>query len=144
MRIIRSTIPTEWKNFYERIRFLWTRKNRQAGKRELFLTGAVLLTALRFLSREPGLPLRTRQRIPGKFTVDGTVVETLELHKDQEYTVKNDQGGVNVFVIRDGKAWVTEASCPDKICMDQGQVSQEGEMIVCLPNRMTARVMGAP
>ena len=67
-----------------------------------------------------------------------------KLHKDQEYTVKNDQGGVNVFVIRDGKAWVTEASCPDKICMDQGQVSQEGEMIVCLPNRMTARVMGAP
>ena len=99
-------------------------KNRQAGKRELFLTGAVLLTAL--------------------LSVDGTVVETLELHKDQEYTVKNDQGGVNVFVIRDGKAWVTEASCPDKICMDQGQVSQEGEMIVCLPNRMTARVMGAP
>ena len=101
-------------------------KNRQAGKRELFLTGAVLLTALLEIS------------------VDGTVVETLELHKDQEYTVKNDQGGVNVFVIRDGKAWVTEASCPDKICMDQGQVSQEGEMIVCLPNRMTARVMGAP
>ena len=79
-----------------------------------------------------------------EISVDGTVVETLELHKDQEYTVKNDQGGVNVFVIRDGKAWVTEASCPDKICMDQGQVSQEGEMIVCLPNRMTARVMGAP
>ena len=102
-------------------------KNRQAGKRELFLTGAVLLTAA-FL----------------EISVDGTVVETLELHKDQEYTVKNDQGGVNVFVIRDGKAWVTEASCPDKICMDQGQVSQEGEMIVCLPNRMTARVMGAP
>ena len=95
-------------------------KNRQAGKRELFLTGAVLLTALLF------------------FLVNRA------FHKDQEYTVKNDQGGVNVFVIRDGKAWVTEASCPDKICMDQGQVSQEGEMIVCLPNRMTARVMGAP
>ena len=51
---------------------------------------------------------------------------------------------LEAVVIRDGKAWVTEASCPDQICMDQGQVSQEGEMIVCLPNRMTARVMGAP
>ena len=117
-------------------------KNRQAGKRELFLTGAVLLTALLFF-----LVNRAFHSGPAAFldiSVDGTVVETLELHKDQEYTVKNDQGGVNVFVIRDGKAWVTEASCPDKICMDQGQVSQEGEMIVCLPNRMTARVMGAP
>ena len=117
-------------------------KNRQAGKRELFLAGGVLLTALLFF-----LVNRALHSGPAAFleiSVDGAVVETLELHKDQEYTVKNDQGGVNVFVIRDGKAWVTEASCPDKSCMDQGQVSQEGEMIVCLPNRMTARVMGAP
>lgn len=117
-------------------------KNRPAGKRELFLAGGVLLTALLFF-----LVNRAFRSGPAAFleiSVDGAVVETLELHKDQEYTVKNDRGGVNVFVIRDGKAWVTEASCPDKICMDQGQVSQEGEMIVCLPNRMTARVMGAP
>ena len=130
MRIIRSTIPTEWKNFYERIRSYGPEK--QTGRETgAFLDRSRTPYSAPFLSREPGLPLRT-------------VVETLELHKDQEYTVKNDQGGVNVFVIRDGKAWVTEASCPDKICMDQGQVSQEGEMIVCLPNRMTARVMGAP
>ena len=121
MRIIRSTILTEWKNFYERIRSYGPEK--QTGRETT--------------------EWKKRQKIQ-KISVDGTVVETLELHKDQEYTVKNDQGGVNVFVIRDGKAWVTEASCPDKICMDQGQVSQEGEMIVCLPNRMTARVMGAP
>ena len=76
-------------------------KNRQAGKRELFLTGAVLLTALLFF-----LVNRAFHSGPAAFleiSVDGTVVETLELHKDQEYTVKNDQGGVNVFVIRDGK-----------------------------------------
>lgn len=117
-------------------------KNRPAGKRELFLAGAVLLAALLFF-----LVNRAFHSGPAAFleiSVDGDVVETLELHKDQEYTVKNDRSGVNVFVIQDGRAWVTEASCPDKICMGQGQVSQEGEMIVCLPNRMTARVMGAP
>lgn len=140
MRIIRSTIPTEWKNFYERIRSYGPEK--QTGRETGAFRRSRTPYSAPFLSREPGLHSGPAAFL--EISVDGTVVETLELHKDQEYTVKNDQGGVNVFVIRDGKAWVTEASCPDKICMDQGQVSQEGEMIVCLPNRMTARVMGAP
>ena len=53
-------------------------KNRQAGKRELFLTGAVLLTALLFF-----LVNRAFHSGPAAFleiSVDGTVVETLELH----------------------------------------------------------------
>lgn len=117
-------------------------KNRPAGKRELFLAGAVLLAALLIFILNQAVHSRPAAFL--EISVDGTVIQTLDLHKDQEYTVENGAGGVNRFMIRGGRAWVTEASCPNKICMDQGQVSQDGEMIVCLPNRMTARVMGAP
>lgn len=42
----------------------------------------------------------------------------------------------------DGQVWVTEATCPDKICIHQGKISQEGETIVCLPNRMIIQIFG--
>ena len=41
-------------------------------------------------------------------------------------------------------AAVQEASCPDHLCIRQGKISREGEMIVCLPNRMIAEVKGHP
>ena len=39
-----------------------------------------------------------------------------------------------------GKVWVTDASCPDKICEHYGKISGDGEVIVCLPNRLIIQV----
>ncbi|MBQ5523338.1 MAG: NusG domain II-containing protein, partial [Oscillospiraceae bacterium] len=36
----------------------------------------------------------------------------------------------------DGEAWISEANCPDKLCMGFGKISKNGEVIVCLPNRL--------
>lgn len=41
--------------------------------------------------------------------------------------------GTNVLRIRDGKAVMSEAVCPDKICMDFGEICHNTEMIVCRP-----------
>ena len=73
-------------------------------------------------------------------SVDGKVVETLDLAKDQELTIDGVSGGTNHLIIKDGEAWVSEASCPDKICVHQGKIHLDGEIIVCLPNKMTAQI----
>ena len=46
----------------------------------------------------------------------------------------------NVLVIREGKARVEEATCPDGICAAHKPISREGESIVCLPHRVVITV----
>lgn len=52
-----------------------------------------------------------------------------------EFKVENGSG-YNVVHIEDGKVWVQDASCPDKICLHQGKISNDGEFIACLPNSL--------
>ncbi|MCD7746184.1 MAG: NusG domain II-containing protein [Lachnospiraceae bacterium] len=69
--------------------------------------------------------------------VDGEVYGTYSLNKDQTIQI-ND---TNVLVIEDGEAYMSEASCPDGLCISQGRISANGMMIVCLPNRVVVQVI---
>ena len=42
----------------------------------------------------------------------------------------------NRLVIKDGKASVESATCPDGICASHNPIHRKGESIVCLPNRV--------
>lgn len=75
-------------------------------------------------------------------SVDGVVVEELDLSKDTEFVVKGYQGGTNTLVIENGQVYITDATCPDKACIHQGKINRSGEMIVCLPNLMIAKIVG--
>ena len=73
-------------------------------------------------------------------SVDGEIVATYSLSVDGEYSLN---GGTNLLVISGGEAYMIEADCPDGLCIGQGAVSREGQTIVCLPNRVMIRVVGA-
>ena len=51
-------------------------------------------------------------------------------------------GGSNILVIENGQAWLSEANCPDHICVKQGKIHYTGQVITCLPNRLTVTVEG--
>lgn len=76
-----------------------------------------------------------------EITVDGKLIQTLNLQRDIQLTIEGYRGGTNHLIIKDGLAQVDAASCPDKVCIHQGLVSLNGQMIVCLPNRMVAKVI---
>ncbi len=66
--------------------------------------------------------------------------------KEAEYSLDKDitvslNGGTNTLIIKDGKARISEADCPDKICVSQGWVSRMGECITCLPNKLVVEVI---
>lgn len=109
------------------------------SKKELLLVAAILAVAGVFYifntinSKKPAVYLEV--------TVDGTVVEMLDLSKDTDITINGYNEGTNHLVIKDGEAWISEATCPDGICVHQGKIHQNSEMIVCLPNLMIARVV---
>ena len=70
--------------------------------------------------------------------VNGEFFGTYALAKDAEIPI-ND---TNCIIIEDSTVRMTEAECPDHLCIRQGTISKDGQMIVCLPNRVTVRIAG--
>ncbi len=73
-------------------------------------------------------------------TVDDKEIGRYSLSEDQTVTLN---GGTNTLVIRDGCADVTDADCPDQICVNQKKISRNGESIICLPNKLVVSIVGS-
>ena len=71
--------------------------------------------------------------------VNGVETERHSLAVDGTFPLN---GGTNILVIRDGQAWLSEANCPDLLCVKQGKIHYTGQVITCLPNRLTVTVEG--
>jgi len=50
--------------------------------------------------------------------------------------------GYNLIEIGDEKVRVAEADCPDQIDVEQGWISDIGETLICLPNRLVVEIKG--
>ena len=72
--------------------------------------------------------------------VDGVDTDRYSLTQNGTYELN---GGTNILVIRDGYAMLTDADCPDKLCVKQGKIHITGQCITCLPNKLTVTVYGA-
>ncbi len=66
----------------------------------------------------------------------GDYYTSLPLSEDADVTVK----GVTLSV-RSGKAYVTDSTCPDKVCM-QSKLHKSGDITVCMPNAVTVIIDG--
>ena len=105
-------------------------------------TWVILLSAL--LAVCLGLSLwllRPQQAGYAQVWSNGKLIHTLDLQVDRVVEVKNDSGS-NRIEVRDGKIAVTEADCPDHHCINRGFCSG-GVQIVCLPNKLVIRFVGA-
>ena len=69
--------------------------------------------------------------------VNGVIEGSYSLSRDQEIEIN---GGTNHLSIQNGKADMTEADCPDKLCVSQKEISKNGESIICLPNKVIVEV----
>lgn len=72
--------------------------------------------------------------------LNGEVIKTIPLSQDCEFTVKSDVG-YNVVTVKNGAVSVTEADCPDKVCVRTGAISGGAVPIVCLPNKLEIRII---
>ena len=75
-------------------------------------------------------------------TVDGTEYGTYPLAEDVRVEIRTgaEDEELNVLVIKDGQAYVENATCPDGICAGHKPISREGESIVCLPHKVVITV----
>lgn len=103
---------------------------------ELVVLAVLLLAAAAaglwfFLGRTPGTWAVVR--------VEGREIARYSLARDGVYPLN---GGTNVLTVENGSAAVTQADCPDKICVEQGRVRYTGQCITCLPNKLTVTLEG--
>ena len=106
-------------------------------KRDIILIASILVVAIAFfliveLTKEEGAGVVVK--------VDGVEVAEYSLSKNGTYPLN---GSTNILVIEDGRAYLSDANCPDKLCVHQGKISRTGEVITCLPNKLTVTVFGA-
>jgi hypothetical protein len=114
---------------------------RQFGKNDFIFIGVLLLLCL-VIGGVYALCFH-EQGSAVVVTVDGQAYGTYPLSKEQTISICDSAGNVtNTLEIRDGKADMTEADCPDKLCVHQKAISVEKENIVCLPNRVVVTVSG--
>ena len=73
-------------------------------------------------------------------SVDGKVEQEIDLSKDGDYAILNDNGDFNTINITQGVVRMKEANCPDKLCIHQGKISKNGETIVCLPHGLIVEI----
>lgn len=74
---------------------------------------------------------------------DGERTAAYPLTEDVAVRLTTGEGtGWNLLVIRDGAADVTDADCPDRLCVRMPPIRYAGENILCLPHRLEVRVEG--
>lgn len=72
--------------------------------------------------------------------IDNKVVDEYSLSKDGVYDINYDDY-INQLTIKDGVAFINNANCRDLICVNYGQISKDGESIICLPHKLVVRVV---
>ncbi len=72
--------------------------------------------------------------------VDGEIFYEYNLDENGEYQIKTDMGE-NTLVIEDGNAYVSDANCPDKLCVNQGKISKSGQSVICLPHKLVVTIV---
>ena len=71
--------------------------------------------------------------------IDGATVATYSLGENGEYSLN---GGTNVLVIENGKAYLNYSNCPDHTCERTGKIQYVGQSIICLPNKIAITIKG--
>jgi hypothetical protein len=100
----------------------------------ILLTVLILAGLAFFFLREEGDRVRV--------TVNGEYYGIYSLSEDIEIDIRTGKNGeqLNRLVIREGRAFVESATCPDGICSDHRPISKDGESIVCLPHKVVVAV----
>ena len=49
--------------------------------------------------------------------------------------------GTNVIEVAEGRVRCVESDCGNQVCVQTGWVGSPGEMVVCLPHRLTVQVV---
>jgi len=74
--------------------------------------------------------------------VDGKEYKTIPLSEHtgtDKFTIYTNHG-YNTVTVRDQSIAITDADCPDQICVNEGFISKPGATTVCLPHKVMIEI----
>ena len=113
---------------------------KRIGKKDILLIGILLLLAI-VIWLGMGL-LGKKEGAYAIVTVDGSFYGKYSLDTPQEISITIGETVTNILEIKDGKADMIHADCPDQLCVHQSSISRSKESIICLPNKVVVTVEG--
>lgn len=121
-------------------------KNSVASDKKRKIRNDIILVAVIAVIAAAGLLFFGMNKEAGSYVavnVDGEQTAVYPLSVDTEVTVTTGENNenINVLVIKDGKAYVGEANCPDGICAETRATQYVGETIVCLPHKVVIEIV---
>lgn len=71
---------------------------------------------------------------------NGEETGSYNLSENDTVIVCGEDGGYNLILISNSEVRVTDADCPDKLCIRQREISRNGESIICLPHKLVVMI----
>lgn len=116
-------------------------------KKYILLLAAIILLSAAAIVLPPLFENETKEPVLADIVQDGRTIRTVDLADapDEEFVVEytGDVPGTNRIRIENGEIRVTEADCPDHICIGSGKLRKNGPPIVCLPHKLVIRYRDA-
>mgnify|MGYP003508125257 FL=1 len=74
---------------------------------------------------------------PILFISSGNEKYEYDLSSNKNFSIEGAQGITN-FSICNGKVFITDSPCQNKICIQSGKISKNGQWLCCAPNKIFA------
>jgi len=68
-------------------------------------------------------------------TRNSEVIKSVPLNEDTVIDIET-----NIIIVKDGKAFVSEANCKNQVCVNHKPITEKGEVIACLPNKVIIEI----
>lgn len=104
-----------------------------------------ILAAVILVIAVAGLLIMNFTKTQGDFVVvkiDRVEKYRYSLSEDITVDIVTGEGdkNINTLVIKNGEAFMTQADCPDGICVAHKPIKNTGESIVCLPHKIVIEI----
>lgn len=110
-------------------------------KWDIIVMGIILLTCLLLLClvfvRDYSLDNSESGNV--EVYIDGEVYGIYSLNLNQTVNIESSYGN-NILVIESKEAYIKDADCFSRECINMGKISVGNECIVCLPHHLTVRI----
>lgn len=72
---------------------------------------------------------------------DGEIIDTVSLTEKEEKKIVTGENNSVVICAENGKIKFEDSACPDKICVQSGELEKNGDFASCLPEKVVIKVV---
>ena len=98
----------------------------------LILAGSIQVTHL-YMNKDAGKYVNIYK--------DAKLYTSLKINENKTIEIK-DNDEYNIIVVENGKVYMKDANCNDKICVKTGKIYGAGQSIICLPHKIVVEISG--